>query len=417
MFRRFRLIALALPVLAGCYDQRDARSARPLEQQRVVHPVRGDRHQHLRRLPVGRHQRQHPAALVPGAGGAAGGRQLLPAEPEHAGLPRAVHEQRDPGAGRRRHRHRVRTARRRRSRTTSATSRCRASPTPDLFTNVGIADQHLRAAADLLPRRPDAVERGEGGAAHAAQHRDRLVRRDRRRVVRFPTRATPIRSRPIGGVRGRTTPGSPTAWRRLDTKVVAFTIPDVTQIPYTSRGSTYWCLKTGACAASRRRVPANFHVSTTTARPNAAIPGSKGDSVLVPWTIGVAGLLRASSPPFTPFTLDCSNTLQVVTPDGVRVRAEHDRPDEPAHPRRRQPRAAGRWWRRGPIFAQLQVQDGGIPAFPEPRRRADRRLDQFRQLVLARRVPPELGNPPGGRRLDDRGGEPDLRRPRSRAVP
>ena len=99
----------------------------------------------------------------------------------------------------------------------------------------------------------------------------------------------------------------------LNTKVVAFTIPDVTQIPYTSRGSVYWCLKTGLCPGVPVQFPASVTISNNCA-PNAAIPGSKGDSILVPWTIGVAGLLRASSPPFTPFTLDCSNTDQVVTP-------------------------------------------------------------------------------------------------------
>ncbi len=100
----------------------------------------------------------------------------------------------------------------------------------------------------------------------------------------------------------------------LKAKVIAFTIPDVTQIPYTSRGSTYWCLKTGLCPGVPVSFPANYTVSNNCA-PDAAVPGAKGDSILVPWTIGVAGLLRASSPPFTPFTLDCSNTDQVVTPE------------------------------------------------------------------------------------------------------
>lgn len=147
----------------------------------------------------------------------------------------------------------------------------------------------------------------------------------------------------------------------LGTRVVALTIPDVTQIPYTSRGSTYWCLKTGLCG-----FPAQFPVTVTVdnnCAPNAAIPGSKGDSVLVPWTIGVAGLLRASSPPFTPFTLDCSNTLQVVTPDEYKyIRNTTDEVNQVIRTQ-----ATNRGWALvevGPIFAQLQVQDGGIPAFP-----------------------------------------------------
>ena len=147
----------------------------------------------------------------------------------------------------------------------------------------------------------------------------------------------------------------------LNTKVVAFTIPDVTLIPYTSRGSTYWCLKTGACG-----FPAQFPPTVTVdnnCAPNAAIPGSKGDSVLVPWTIGVAGLLRASSPPFTPFALDCSNTLQVVTPaEYAYVRNTTDQMNQLIRDQ-----AALHGWALvdvGQILVQLQVQDGGIPAFP-----------------------------------------------------
>lgn len=145
-------------------------------------------------------------------------------------------------------------------------------------------------------------------------------------------------------------------------RVVALTIPDVTQIPYTSRGSTYWCLKTGLCGIPAAGFPPTFSVDNNCA-PNAAIPGSKGDSVLVPWTIGVAALLRASSAPFTPFTLDCSNTFMVVTPDEYKyIRNTTDQMNQLIREQ-----ATTRGWalvEAGPIFAQLQVQDGGIPLFP-----------------------------------------------------
>lgn len=148
----------------------------------------------------------------------------------------------------------------------------------------------------------------------------------------------------------------------LSTRVVAFTIPDVTQIPYTSSGTIYWCLKTGACPGVPAQFPANVTVNNNCA-PNAAIPGSKGDSVLVPWTIGVAGLLQASSPPFTPFALDCSNTMQVVTPaEYAYVRTTTDQMNQLIRQQ-----AAQRGWAlvdAGGIFAQLQVQAGGVPPFP-----------------------------------------------------
>ncbi len=101
----------------------------------------------------------------------------------------------------------------------------------------------------------------------------------------------------------------------LDAAVVVATIPDVTVIPYASSGTIYWCLKNGVCPG----VPANPAFANVTVSnacaPGTAIPGSKGDSILVPWTIGVAGVLASTQPPFTPFALDCANTAQVVTPE------------------------------------------------------------------------------------------------------
>jgi len=148
----------------------------------------------------------------------------------------------------------------------------------------------------------------------------------------------------------------------LGTRVVAFTIPDVTQIPYTSRGSTYWCLKNG-CPGVPVSFPPTFTVDNNCASPLTGIPGANGDSVLVPWTIGVAGLLHASSPPFTPFNLDCSNTLQVVTPAEYKnIRTTTDQMNQVIREQ-----ATTRGWalvEAGQIFAQLQVQDGGIPLFP-----------------------------------------------------
>ncbi len=106
--------------------------------------------------------------------------------------------------------------------------------------------------------------------------------------------------------------------------------------------------------------PANVTVSNNCA-PNAAIPGSKGDSVLVPWTIGVAGLLRASSPPFTPFTLDCSNTDQVVTPEEFAyVRTTTEQMNQLIRDQ-----AAAHGWaliEAGDVFATLAP---GIPPFPD----------------------------------------------------
>ncbi len=108
-------------------------------------------------------------------------------------------------------------------------------------------------------------------------------------------------------------------------KVVLLTVPDVRVIPYASSGATYWCLKTGACpGVPAAGFPATFTVNNSCA-PSGAIPTSSGEKVLVPWPVGIAGLLRASSPPFTPFTLDCTNDRQVVLPQEFdSLTAAHD---------------------------------------------------------------------------------------------
>ena len=72
--------------------------------------------------------------------------------------------------------------------------------------------------------------------------------------------------------------------------MITFTIPDVTQIPYTSRGSTYWYLKTGSVPVYRS-VSRPTTRSATTARRAQQFPARRA-TLLVPWTIGVAGLLR-----------------------------------------------------------------------------------------------------------------------------
>lgn len=149
----------------------------------------------------------------------------------------------------------------------------------------------------------------------------------------------------------------------LGTKVVVLTIPDVTQIPYTSRGSVYWCLKNGVCPGVPASFPPNVTVDNNCAS-GQIIPGSKGDSILVPWTIGVAGLLRASQSPFPPFNLDCSNTNQVVTPaEYAYIRNTTAQMNDLIRST-----AAEKGWalvEAGGIFAQLQVQDGGMPPFPD----------------------------------------------------
>ena len=399
MFRRFRLIALALPIVAGCYtnetlDAPDLSNNNGLFTRFVAIGTSISAGLQSAGINDSTQQRSFQVLVAEQAG-----RQLLPAQPEHAGLPRAVRQQRDAGACRRRHR--------------APPCTLRQTPIPH---NVGqprgagahdtrplhqrrVADQHLRAAAGLLPRRPDAVERGEGGAAHAPQHRDRLVRRDRRRVVP-PRSGRPRLHHPLPGVRGEL---HPVRGQRGDAEHQGRGIhhPGRDPDPVHVAGQHLLVPQDRRCAPACRFSSRPTSRSDNNCAPNAAIPGSKGDSVLVPWTIGVAGLLRASSPPFTPFTLDCSNTDSGGDAGGVCVRAHHHRADEPAHPRPGYPHG----WalvEAGDMFATAAGQAGGIPPFPDLAAVPTGGSINFGHVVLARRLPPELGNAPGGRGLDDR---------------
>jgi lysophospholipase L1-like esterase len=94
-------------------------------------------------------------------------------------------------------------------------------------------------------------------------------------------------------------------------KVAIFTVPDVTVIPFASKGSTYWCLRTGLCPGVPQQLPPTLTVSNNCA-PGAAVPGAKGDSILIPWTKGLPRIAAAAGG--TPTTLDCSVDSVVVTP-------------------------------------------------------------------------------------------------------
>ena len=92
-------------------------------------------------------------------------------------------------------------------------------------------------------------------------------------------------------------------------KVALFSVLQVTALPYVSEGAVYWCLRTGVCpGVPAAAFPPNFHVLNNCA-PGAAVPGSKGDSILVPWTVGVRKIAAAAqgAPANIPLTtLDCS---------------------------------------------------------------------------------------------------------------
>jgi len=95
-------------------------------------------------------------------------------------------------------------------------------------------------------------------------------------------------------------------------KAALISVANVSVIPFASRGSVYWCLKTGLCpGVPAAGFPPVFTVDNTCA-PAAAVPTSDGDNILVPWTKGIPMLLAAAQG--LPTTLDCSDDAVVVLP-------------------------------------------------------------------------------------------------------
>jgi phospholipase/lecithinase/hemolysin len=94
-------------------------------------------------------------------------------------------------------------------------------------------------------------------------------------------------------------------------KAVLIGVADVSAIPYSSKGSAYFCLSAavaGGCGIPAA-LPPNFHVAASCA-PGAL--GGLGDTTLVPWPVGVTLVLRAAQG--VNDTLDCSIDQEVVTP-------------------------------------------------------------------------------------------------------
>lgn len=93
---------------------------------------------------------------------------------------------------------------------------------------------------------------------------------------------------------------------------VVFTVPDVTVIPFASKGATYWCLKTGLCPGVPVQLPFPGLTVNNNCAPAAAVPGAKGDSTLIPWTKGLPRIATAAAGGTA--TIDCSVDSVVVTP-------------------------------------------------------------------------------------------------------
>ena len=101
--------------------------------------------------------------------------------------------------------------------------------------------------------------------------------------------------------------------QKVGAKAVLIGVGDVGLIPYASSGATYWCIKNQPLCGftTPAPFPGTFQVLVNCA-PKAVVPTSNGDSVLVPWVVGVPKLAAAQAGATT--TLDCSVDNEVVLP-------------------------------------------------------------------------------------------------------
>ena len=91
-------------------------------------------------------------------------------------------------------------------------------------------------------------------------------------------------------------------------------VANVTDIPYFSAGATYWAIKNKLALPDT--FPTLFTVSANCA-PGGALPGARGDTVLVPFPYGAALLGAAQAG--APRNLDCSDSVAaIVTPPELR---------------------------------------------------------------------------------------------------
>jgi hypothetical protein len=93
-------------------------------------------------------------------------------------------------------------------------------------------------------------------------------------------------------------------------------VVDVTNAAYASSGTLWYCLKNGCPGVpANPAFPANFQVDVSCAPIASGAPTAKGDSVLVPFTVGAAlvGAARAGASGAAA-TLNCTQTNQVVLP-------------------------------------------------------------------------------------------------------
>ncbi len=94
-----------------------------------------------------------------------------------------------------------------------------------------------------------------------------------------------------------------------DTGAVLFTVPDVTVIPFASNGAIYYCLTHVGCPSppfppSNPQLVALQNAGLLNVMATCAPPG--GAATLVPWTIGVARLLKVQKFfPDSSYVIDC----------------------------------------------------------------------------------------------------------------
>lgn len=216
----------------------------------------------------------------------------------------------------------------------------RTNPTATFITNVGVPGARILEAISNVPGPPTFPP----GTVSSSNALTQLILGGRTQVsAMMQLRPTLVTlwlgaNDVLGSFTNSTNPGRPdfvtpvTTWQALyatvldsiavtGAKAVLIGVPDVTVIPFASRGAIYWCLKNGGCPPplppALPQVALNPLVTIANSCAPAPVPGGVGLNVVVPWTVGISGVLGATPTPANPnprpFTLDCANDAQVVT--------------------------------------------------------------------------------------------------------
>jgi lysophospholipase L1-like esterase len=133
----------------------------------------------------------------------------------------------------------------------------------------------------------------------------------------------------------------------------------VTAAPFFSAGATYWAIKNGLVPGAA--LPDSFFVDNNCA-PSTAIPGSRGDSVLVGFPYG--GLLLGTATAGVRATLSCADTIPQIIAPAEAIKLAITVAQYNAHIAAAAQARGWAYWDPNPTLDSLKAVPGEIAPFP-----------------------------------------------------